>query len=176
MGLPTRLVAPLALLAFCGCVLPHNFVLHGDGPAAGVPQQVVVAWSNRVTYVPDPSKGGAANPGIAGMVYLFGAVADVPMIGDGSLIVDLYDDTPVGGKANSVMIERWHFDPVALKKLASRDTIGPCYTIFLPWGSYKPDRKTVHLQVKYEPANGGSPILAPSGPLSLDHGATPTGR
>jgi hypothetical protein len=174
MGIPQRLIVAALLLPLSGCMITQSFTAMMPAHATEAPAQVVVAWNNKVTYVPDPAHNGTPAPGICGRVYLFGPIPAIPLVGDGSLVVDLFDDTPHNGQPCSVQLEEWQFDPVTFRRLLSKDTVGSGYTIFLPWGTYRPDVKYVHLAVRYEPANG-TPLYAPSGPLTLDHSQTPVG-
>ena len=46
--------------------------------------------------------------------------------------------------------------------------VGDGYTLFLPWGTYKPGICAVHLKLKFEQDNK-MPMYADSGPLTLDN-------
>lgn len=174
MGISPRLIVSAFVLAHCGCVVTQPFGGLLPSHAVEAPAQVVVAWNNKIMYVPDPANNGVPAPGLCGRVYLFGPIPAVPLVGDGALVVDLYDDTPHNGQPSSIHLEQWQFDPVTFRRLLSKDTVGAGYTVFLPWGTYRPDVRTVHMAVRYEPAHG-TPLYAPSGPLTLDHGQSPTG-
>lgn len=174
MGISPRLIAPfLVLTALSGCAITQPHMLFSK-TAPAEPAQVVATWSNRVSFVPDPANNGVPAPGIAGRVYLFGPTPDFPMSGNGNMVVDLYDDSPRNGQPSSVHLEQWRFDPATLQQLFKKDTIGMGYTLFLPWGTYRPDIKIVHLAVKYEPLNG-TPLYAPIGKVSLEHSPAPAG-
>lgn len=173
MGISTRLIAASALLAICGCVLPSKFVV-GDTNVAGQPASVVAAWNPKVTYTPDPANGGVPAPGLAGRVYLFGTTPDFPVTSDGTMTVELYDDTQRPGQPAGGQLETWQFDAATMKRLLKKDAIGIGYTVFLPWGSYRPDVKQIHLSLRFEPT-GGTPIYSPSGPMTLDHGTPSSG-
>jgi hypothetical protein len=123
-----------------------------------------------VVYTPDPAHGGQSAPGLAGRLYLFGPEIDVPMAGDGSLIVDLYDVTQ--NPSAPVIMERWNIDKDTLKRLLKRDTIGWGYTLFLPWGSFRPDVTRVLLKARYDPLRG-TPLYADSAPMTLANAAVP---
>jgi hypothetical protein len=124
---------------------------------------VVATWNNRVVYAADPVHGGTSTPGLAGRVYLFGPQVDNPLAGDGSFVVDLYDDSG----AKSVLREEWRFDRDTLQKLLRKDMVGWGYTLFLPWGTYKPDVQQVRLQVCYQPAKG-TPLYAEGAKMALN--------
>jgi hypothetical protein len=98
-------------------------------------------------------------------VYLFGPEIGFPVVGDGALVVDLYDETGTPERP-AVLREEWRLDPVTLKRLLRRDTIGWGYTLFLPWGSYRPEVTRVRLKVRYQPAEG-APLFAEGSPIDL---------
>ena len=147
-----------------GCVsLPYVSNLSGDEPPPpGQAFQVVAWWQPEVRYAADPTRNGAAIPGLAGRIYLFGQEPCHPFPGDGGFVMDLFD----ASGSQEVQLEEWRFDPDTMKRLLRRDIMGWGYTVFLPWGTYRPEIKQVRLQVRYEPP-GGSPLYAQSAPLAL---------
>jgi hypothetical protein len=154
------------LLLVTGCTCLDSFTCHDDAPPTGAVYQVVATWNNRVVVAPDPVHGGASTPGLAGRVYLFGPQVDFPLEGDGSFVVDLYDDSG----AKPVLREEWRFDRETLQKLLRKDMVGWGYTVFLPWGTYKPDAQQVRLQVCYQPAKG-TPLYAEGAKITLNKGS-----
>lgn len=134
--------------------------------------QAVVTWSNKVHYVPDTVNDGKPVPGIIGRLYLFGERIDYPLVGDGSIIVDLFNDA--APSPDGQPLERWQIDADTMHRLLRKDTIGWGYTLFLPWGSCRSDITRVHMTMRYEPRNGGNPLFAPSSGLTLEHPGTPT--
>jgi hypothetical protein len=158
----------LLLFLAAGCETTGTFICTGDQPPTGSVHQVVATWNNQVFTAPDPVHGGAAVTGLAGRLYLFGPQLDFPLEGDGAVVVDLYDPTSGTAAPNGtpVPLEEWRFDKDTLKRLERKDMIGWGYTLFLPWGTYRPEIKQVRLQVRYEPP-GGSPLYDQSSPLRL---------
>src|SRR5688572_25280749 len=80
--------AVLGVLAQAGCTtLPT-----APWPAkpAETPARVSTMWMNRVASAPDPARGGAANHGLAGKVYLW-SVQDHghPLMAEGRLVVEM---------------------------------------------------------------------------------------
>jgi hypothetical protein len=160
----------LFLLSNSGCVfLPKTS--SDDAMPHGPVSQIVATWNHQVVFVPDPVHGGNEEPGLAGRLYLFGPEISYPLIDEGSVVVDLFDDTKPAGEGQPVPLEEWRLNPDTLKRLAKRDMIGWGYTLFLPWGTYKPEISQVHLKVRYVTAKG-IPFFAESGPLSLNSPAT----
>jgi hypothetical protein len=165
------LACPFFLLT--GCVTTSSYI-GSDRPATDI-CRVVAAWHPEVVFTPDPVHNGQPTPGIAGRIYLFGETIDYPRVGDGSLVVDLYRDGPASADPESldkvVPLEEWRIDPQTLKRLKRKDAVGWGYTVFLPWGTYKPEIKKVELRVRYVPVKG-SPLYAQSAPLVLDSSGT----
>jgi hypothetical protein len=162
----------LALALSAGCIgtRPFFVVENKEGPPVC---HVMTSWEPRVLYTPDPTHGGTPTPGLAGRLYLFGSMIGQPLVGDGSLVVDLYDDIPVDAGGKGKLIEKWALDKDTLKRLLRHDTIGDGYTLFLPWGTYRPDITKVHLKVSYQPSKG-SPLFDSGSTIALnDNNAGP---
>ena len=163
----------VAALLGAAC-LPHKQSLRPGhpGPAPeGKPGQLAATWSNKVAVAPDTVHGGTPVPGLVGRAYLFGPDG-VPTVGDGQLTVDLYDSTPREGAHEPTMLERWIIDPETLKKFVKRDRFGEGYTLFLPWGTYRPEITRVYMTVRLDPA-AGTPLVAPGETVTLDHSDVP---
>jgi hypothetical protein len=160
---------PLLVLFLTGCVTTSSFVPASWDKPTGEICQVAAAWVPEVVYTPDPVHGGDSRPGFAGRVYLFGEEVKYPLVGDGTIIVTLYDETK-GRAQNKVPLEEWRFDAETLKRLERKDTVGWGYTLFLPWGTYRPDIKQIQLRLRYHKHAGGLPLYAASQPFSLREG------
>jgi hypothetical protein len=168
----------LALTALSAGCVSLGALLGPEGASSTVPVcQIVAIWCHDVKFAPDPVRGGALAPGLAGRLYLFGPQIDFPLIGDGSLQVDLYDEGPRAQGGEPRLLEVWRIDRDTLRRLLKRDTIGWGYTLFLPWGTYKPEITRVRLKLRYDPQKG-TPLFTESGSLTLqgDGGATPPVR
>ena len=61
-------------------------------------------------------------------------MVSVPYIGDGDLLIDLYDSTPRGPGSEPIMTDQFRITPEALREFARTDnTFGDGYTILFPW-------------------------------------------
>jgi hypothetical protein len=159
-------LVPFAL-CLAGCINTGSFLLPGTDKLNGGPCEVVVAWNPEVLSRPDPANRGAPTKGLGGRMYLFGEGNDCPLIGgDGCAIVDLYDETPPAGGNSEVPLEEWRIDSATLKRLLRRDAVGWGYTLFLPWGTYRPDISHIELRLRYEPAKG-TPLYAENSSVVL---------
>ncbi|HEV2948449.1 MAG TPA: hypothetical protein VGX70_13830 [Gemmataceae bacterium] len=165
------IIGSIFALGVCGCV--HLPKTGSDDPMPhGQVCQMVATWNHQVVFAPDPAHGGMEAPGLVGRLYLFGPEISYPLIDDGSVVVDLFDDKKQTDEGQPVPLEEWRVDPATLKRLAKRDMIGWGYTLFLPWGTYKPNISQVHLKVRYVTAKGNQ-FFAESGPLSLNSPSGP---
>jgi hypothetical protein len=157
--------AVLLALACSGCVttMPETALAPNEPPPCReLPCQIVTWWQPQVRFSPDPARHGANNAGLAGRVYLFGQDMSFPLIADGALVIDLYDET----SNQPVLLEEWKFDKETLKKQARRDAVGWGYTVFLPWGTYRPEISKVWLKARFEPLQG-LPLYAPDSHVTL---------
>ena len=130
--------------------------------------QVEATWQPRVITTTDSAHSGAPLRGIAGRLYLFGPEVGYPLVGEGSLVVDLYDESqPRQAGMPVVPLDEWRIDKDTLKRLRKKDIIGEGYTVFLPLANYKPEITRVQLKARYEPIKG-SPLYASSAPFTLN--------
>jgi len=156
----------LGMVLLAGCTATDSFVLPGRSQPTGPVCQALVTWIPEVIFTPDPAHGGAPAPGLAGRIYLYGEEIDRPLIAEGSLVVSLYNAVAGPDVENGPPMEEWHIDKDTLKRLQRRDAVGWGYTVFLPWGTYKPELTQVQLRVRFEPVKG-TPLYAESSTLVL---------
>jgi hypothetical protein len=136
--------------------------------------EMQIAWRNRIAYLPDPSHNGAMGPGLVGQMFLFGGPKLEFALADGTLTVDLLDETPRPAGQPGAKPERWQFDKNTLRSLKTADeTFGKSYVLFLPWPAYRPDITKVRIAARYDPDTGHTLYAAPT-VVSLDH-TTPFG-
>ncbi len=125
--------------------------------------EMAVGWQPRIAYLPDPTRGGRMSPGLAGQMFLFGGPRSEFVLADGTLTLDLVDETPRPAGQPAATPERWQFDKDALTKLVTQnDTFGKCYTLFLPWPAYKADITKVKITARYDPESGHTLFSTPS--------------
>jgi hypothetical protein len=171
-----------ALAAGLGC---HGFSRHDESdlpivPAKQVvkppkegtaPGQILAVWNKQIIFGTNPANHQAI-AGLSGRVYLLEKEPGHPLTGDGTLTVELYNDTPQEKGTQSKLIETWKFPPEILTKLVQTDRLGAGYSLSLPWSTYEPGIKQVHLTVHYEPKKG-EPLAFTDQIMTLEH--TPQG-
>jgi hypothetical protein len=136
--------------------------------------RLTAAWNNKVIYAPDPTHGGDPVPGLMGKLWVFGPdeSVQVPLALDGEIFVGAWDNSPKLTGGQPVLIEVWHIDPEAVKKVRRNDFIGgQAYNLFLPWSQYHVDLKSVNVVARFNAADGRSLVSAPE-TLAMDHSAT----
>jgi hypothetical protein len=143
------------LLLGAGCATTDSFwSAASPGPPKGVVHQVTAWWHNQVLFVPDSVHGGTPMPVLTGRMNLFGPRIDWPLVGDGSVVVDLFEEVPGGPDGKPVWRERFTIDKDTLQRLLTKEMMGWGYTLGLPWGTYRPDITQIRLRLRYDPAQG----------------------
>ncbi|MCC6418980.1 MAG: hypothetical protein IT429_12165, partial [Gemmataceae bacterium] len=138
-----------------------------EPPPVGPVCRAAVWLQSGINTTHDPANGGAALRGLAGRLYLFDSENPRPLAGDGSLIIDLYDDRPLTSGGQPKPLERWQYDKEVLTQLLRKDVVGWGYTLFMPWvNSYRPDINQIHVRICFVPRNG-VPIYADSSTVTL---------
>jgi hypothetical protein len=139
--------------------------------------EIGIGWRNRVAYLPDPARSGAPGPGLVGQLFLFGGPKQSFVDADGTLTVDLIDETPRPAGQKPATPERWQFSKELLLKMRTVDeTFGKSYVLFLPWPAYKPDITRVRIAARYDPDDprNGNTLFATPAVVTLDS-STPHG-
>lgn len=149
----------------------------GDGLATtpakpGQGARLTAAWNNKVMYAPDPTHGGNPVPGLMGKMWVFGPDEAVPLGMDGEIFVGAWDNSQTVHGGEPVLLEVWHLDPAAAKKVRRAGFMGgEEYYLFLPWSQYHVDLKQINVVARFNGADGRSLVSAPE-ILTLDHSAT----
>ena len=154
----------LCVLAAVGCEGMKSFTRSEPKPQAA---RMVTTWKKQVQFGNNPMTSESI-AGIMGRVYLFESEPNAPLTGEGTIAVDLFDESRSDG-ARREPIEHWDITPDILPKLLQKDAIGQGYSLSLPWSSYRPDIKRVQMQVRYTPKTGDT--LVANEVLTLEHGS-----
>jgi hypothetical protein len=170
-------------LVHAGCI--HKGDTRPDPPAATPPAKpavpppkpgtpptrVIACWNKNVEWGTDPVSQQTI-AGIAGRIYLLDETATYAIPGDGTLSVELYDDSGRAEGKPSKKLEVWNIDPETLKKLVKKDMMGAGYTLSLPWSTYRKDISQIHMVVNFQPPTGAA-ITSTGAPLTVDHSQAP---
>jgi hypothetical protein len=151
--------------------------ISGDGlsttPARpGEAARLTASWNNKVIYAPDPVHGGNPVPGLMGKLWVFGPDEAVPLALDGEIFVGAWDNSRTAAGGEPVLLEVWHIDGEAAKKVRRKDFFGgEAYNLFLPFSQYNVDLKQINVVARFNGADGRSLVSTPQ-TLTLDHSAT----
>jgi hypothetical protein len=147
-------------------ISPSIAKMFSKGEAAKA-DTLLTLWGDRVAYLPDPTKNGAEGAGIVGQMFLFSP--DMKFVtADGSLTVEMYDDTGRAGRREPVFLGKWTLDKDTLRRLVTSDERwGKCYALFLPWPDYKADITRVKLSARYD-QEGGHTIYAKAATVTFN--------
>src|SRR5262249_47419602 len=115
-----------ALLLNLGCLGTETRSWFASKPEAPPPaNDMAVMYYKQVRYIPDPTKGGTPSAALTLRMYLFkGEKFGEPIIGEGTIIVDVYDDNKPAGRDGSVPVERTEFPKELLPKMLQKDVLG----------------------------------------------------
>ncbi len=140
--------------------------LEGRVPAT----EIGLGWQNRIAHLPDPARNGVPGAGLVGQLFLFGGAKLGFVDAEGTLTVDLIDETPRPAGQKPATAERWQFTKELLLKMRTVDeTFGKSYVLFLPWPAYRPDITKVRISARYDQPNGDT-LYTPPTVLTLDTG------
>lgn len=180
-NVPQLTLAALLLCSLSGCITisinsgpkppakPTTPTATTAAPRKNGPARVVVRWLNEVGFAADTTRGGQLSPGMVGRMYLFGQDLSEPLEDDGAVEVELADASVTPPKP----LESWNIDAPTVRLLLKKDGIGKGYSLFLPWGTFRPDLKRVEMKLVFKPTQG-SPLYATPEVVNLSHGDMPT--
>jgi hypothetical protein len=142
----------LALLALVatGCVTTGVgpwFPMSKCEPAP--PTQVVCTWKNSVAFLPDFTHNGQPAPALVGRVYLFVDESLPPVFCEGTLTVLVWPE----GCDDPKKMEATILNPEDFKRLGKADTIGPGYTVVVPWSLYDPTVSKICIRTAFQRGN-----------------------
>src|SRR5437660_197295 len=100
-------LAAFALIHLAGCACTDGFCKKDEPKPSSTVSQIAATWNPEVVHVPDVMHGGAPLTGLAGRIYLFGQELGTPTLGDGALVVDLFDLTKGPLDPKAAPLEEW---------------------------------------------------------------------
>lgn len=122
-------------------------------PDPQAPVRLVSSWTDTVLHRP----GQKSQRGFGGRLSFFGRESEEPVRVDGQLVVYAYDEGK-GDPSNTQPTRRFIFPRDQFERLESESTLGPSYSLWLPWDDeVAGPRKNISLIVRFEPHDG--PLL-----------------
>lgn len=121
------------------------------------PERVVAVWTDTVLH--QPNQPGVR--GFGGRVYLYEADKTDPIEVDGGLAVYVFDADKL--QANDQRpLRKFVFTPEQFASQMSRTSLGPSYSVWLPWGEVGGPPLSLSLIARYEGSAGGTTIGEPT--------------
>lgn len=134
------------------------------------PVKLVPLWHPSIIEAPDPMRGGAMNPGLAGRLFMYGP-NDTLGYFEGTLTLIAHDISPGpnGQPRPPVFLDQWQWPAEVLRVLQKSDMVGEGYTLFCPFqsGALRPGITRVQLQVAFQSPGCQVPLYSDPAPISL---------
>ena len=125
--------------------------------AKAIPERIVPVWTDSVLH--QPSQPGVR--GFGGRVYFYGKENTAPVEVDGNFAVyvfDADDNAPTDQKP----LRKYVFTADQFKTHMSKTSIGPSYSVWIPWGEVGEPARRLSLISRFEGREGGTTISEPT--------------
>jgi hypothetical protein len=160
-----RLIAKLLFSStaflFLGCQLaPKNNTSHWlwkKEVAQITPDRVLPVWTDSVLH--QTNQPGIR--GFGGRLYFYGKDSTDPVEVDGSLAVYVFDADD-SSPSNQKPLRKFMFTADQFKTHMSKTSIGPSYSVWLPWGEVGGPPARLSIIARYEGREGGTTISDPT--------------
>jgi len=124
--------------------------LKSDEPApAEIPVRMVSSWTDTVLNKTEQKP----QRGFGGRLTFFGHDRETPVRIDGQLVVYAFEETE-GLPRSTQPSRRYIFPREEFVRHESESTLGPSYSVWLPWDEVGGERKNVSLIARFEPVGG----------------------
>jgi hypothetical protein len=122
-----------------------------------IPDRILTVWTDTVLH--QPNQPGIR--GFGGRIYFYDKDDKDPVEVDGSFAVYIFDadDTsPIDQKP----LRKYMFTPEQFVAHMSKSSIGPSYSVWLPWGEMGEPQRRLSLIARFEGRHGGTTISDPT--------------
>ncbi len=156
-----RLVCLFAILSMLGCQFaPKKSIV--DWPwmkteAKTVPDRILPVWTDSVLH--QPSQPGVR--GFGGRVYFYGKENTEPIEVDGNFAVYVFDAED-STSTNQKPLRKFVFTADQFKSHMSKTSMGPSYSVWIPWGEVGGPPRKLSLISRFEGREGGTTISDPT--------------
>lgn len=121
----------------------------GTEPQKGAAQKMVNTWIDAVHHQP----GRPPIRGFGGRVFFYGKDEDKSVEVDGRIVVYAFDET--GRDASHAVPDRKYVFPAEqVAELCSESSVGPAYSVWIPWDEVGGQQKRISLLARFEPTEG----------------------
>jgi hypothetical protein len=159
--LPMKLlcIATIALIQGCQFApkrLPTDWPWKKE-PSLTTPDRVLPVWTDSVLH--QTNQPGIR--GFGGRIYFYGKENTDPVEVDGSLAVYVFDADDAS-PSNQKPLRKFMFTADQFKSHMSKTSIGPSYSVWLPWGEVGGAPMRLSLIARFEGREGGTTISDPT--------------
>jgi hypothetical protein len=122
-----------------------------------LPDRILAVWSDTVLH----QKGMPGIRGFGGRIYFYKKDSTDPMEVDGGLAVYVFDADDLS-PASQQPLRKFVFTPDQFASHMSKTSIGPSYSVWLPWSEVGGPQMRLSLIARFEGRDGGSTISDPT--------------
>ena len=151
----------LLSVVFCGCqpLMSKKSMIPWGGKKKEtkvVPDRILAVWTDTVLH----QQGQTGVRGFGGRVYFYEKDNTDPIEAEGSLAVYAFD-AEEDAIDSQKPLRKFVFTPEQLASHMSKTSIGPSYSIWLPWSSVGDPPQKLSLISRFEGVDGGTTISDP---------------
>jgi len=122
-----------------------------------VPDRILAIWTD--TVLRQPNQPGVR--GFGGRVFFYEKDGNDPIEVDGKLVVFVFDADDHDPE-NQKPLRKYVIEADDFEKHMSKTSIGPAYSVWLPWGDVKGPTMKLSIIARYEGRKGGTTISDPT--------------
>lgn len=151
---PPSMVLMAAAVLLCGCRTmraPWDSAFFGKDKEAGVPDRMLVVWSDTVLHQP----GKPGTRGFGGRVYFYRDGKKDPISVDGQLTVYAFDSEQLN-PSEAAPAKKYVITPEQLSNHHSKTSMGDSYSVWVPWGPVGGPNQSLSLITRFDGKNGGT--------------------
>jgi len=129
----------------------------GEEETPVVPDRILAIWTD--TVLRQPNQPGVR--GFGGRVFFYEKDQNDPIEVDGKLVVFVFDAEDQDPE-NQKPLRKYVIEADDFKKHMSKTSIGPAYSVWLPWGDVKGPTMKLSIIARYEGRKGGTTLSDPT--------------
>lgn len=129
----------------------------GEEEKTVVPDRILAIWTD--TVLRQPNQPGVR--GFGGRVFFYEKDQNDPIEVDGKLVVFVFDADDQDPE-NQKPLRKYVIEADDFAKHMSKTSIGPAYSVWLPWGDVKGPTMKLSIIARYEGREGGTTLSDPT--------------
>ncbi len=167
--IPIRIPSSFPLLSMlllsCCCMVGCQFAPKklpdswkwGEGDKPALPDRILAVWTDTVLH--QPNQPGVR--GFGGRVFFYLKDQTDPIEVDGKLAVYVFDSEDAD-PMNQKPLRKYVFTADQFASHMSKTSIGPSYSVWLPWGEVGGPQMKLSIIARFEGVDGGTTISDPT--------------